>query len=84
VFKVPELFGPLGDGIHGQVLAGSLAAFLAAYLAVRFLTTYFETRTLTPSPSTASSSAAGASPGSHCANPLHQCANDKPSAGQRS
>lgn len=48
VFKVPDLFGPLGDGIHGQVLAGSLAAFLAAYLAVRFLTKYFETRTLTP------------------------------------
>ena len=48
VFKVPDLFGPLGDGIHGQVLAGSLAAFAAAYLAVRFLTRYFETRTLTP------------------------------------
>lgn len=48
VFKVPDLFGPLGAGIHGHVLAGSLAAFLAAYLAVRFLTTYFETRTLTP------------------------------------
>ena len=48
VFKVPDLFGPLGDGIHGQVLAGSLAAFAAAYLAVRFLTDYFETRTLTP------------------------------------
>lgn len=48
VFKVPDLFGPLGEGIGGQVLAGSLAAFAAAYLAVRFLTRYFETRTLTP------------------------------------
>jgi undecaprenyl-diphosphatase len=30
------------------VLVGSLASFVAAYLAVRFLTRYFETRTLTP------------------------------------
>jgi undecaprenyl-diphosphatase len=48
VLKIPDLFGPLGDGIGGQVLAGSLASFVAAYLAVRFLTKYFETRTLTP------------------------------------
>jgi undecaprenyl-diphosphatase len=48
VLKVPDLFGPLGEGIHGQVLAGSVASFVAAYLAVRFLTRYFETRTLTP------------------------------------
>jgi undecaprenyl-diphosphatase len=46
--KIPDLFGPLGEGIHGQVLAGSAASFLAAYLAVRYLTRYFETRTLTP------------------------------------
>jgi undecaprenyl-diphosphatase len=48
VFKLPDLFGPLGDGIGGQVLAGAAASFVAAYLAVRFLTRYFETRTLTP------------------------------------
>lgn len=48
VLKIPDLFGPLGDGIGGQVLAGSLASFVAAYLAVRFLTKYFESRTLTP------------------------------------
>jgi len=48
VLKIPDLFGPLGDGIHGQVLAGSIASFIAAYLAVRFLTRYFESRTLTP------------------------------------
>lgn len=46
--KIPELFGPAGEGIGGQVLAGSLAAFIAAYLSVRFLVKYFETRTLTP------------------------------------
>ncbi|OBG25577.1 undecaprenyl-diphosphate phosphatase [Mycobacterium sp. E3198] len=48
VYKIPDLFGPIGAGIHGQVLAGSVASFVAAYLAVRFLTRYFQTRTLTP------------------------------------
>lgn len=48
VLKIPDLFGPLGEGIGGQVLAGSVVSFVAAYLAVRFLTRYFETRTLTP------------------------------------
>lgn len=48
VLKIPDLFGPLGAGIHGQVLAGSIASFVSAYLAVRFLTRYFHTRTLTP------------------------------------
>jgi undecaprenyl-diphosphatase len=48
VLKIPDLFGPLGTGIHGQVLAGSLASFVAAYLSVRYLVRYFETRTLTP------------------------------------
>ena len=48
VYKVPELFGPLGSGIGGQVLAGSVASFVCAYLAVRYLTRYFQTRTLTP------------------------------------
>jgi undecaprenyl-diphosphatase len=48
VYKIPDLFGPLGAGIGGQVLAGSIASFICAYLAVRFLTRYFETRTLTP------------------------------------
>jgi undecaprenyl-diphosphatase len=48
VLKVPDLFGPLGAGIHGQVLVGSLASGVCAYFAVRFLTKYFETRTLTP------------------------------------
>ena len=48
VLKVPDLFGPLGAGIHGQVLAGSVASFASAYLAVRFLTRWFRTRTLIP------------------------------------
>ncbi|MFF4183605.1 undecaprenyl-diphosphate phosphatase [Streptomyces sp. NPDC001691] len=48
LLKVPSLLGHDGDGIRGQVLAGSVAAFVAGYVAVRFLTKYFETRTLTP------------------------------------
>jgi undecaprenyl-diphosphatase len=46
--KIPDLTGPLGAGIHGPILVGSIASFVSAYLAVRFLTRYFETRTLTP------------------------------------
>jgi undecaprenyl-diphosphatase len=48
VYKVPDLFGSLGDGIRGQVLAGSIAAFVAAYLSATFLVRWFRTRTLTP------------------------------------
>jgi undecaprenyl-diphosphatase len=48
VLKIPDLYGPLGQGIGGQVLAGSLASFAAAYLSVRFLTKYFEHRNLIP------------------------------------
>jgi len=48
VLKLPDLFGTLGDGIRGQVLLGSVLSGLGAYVAVRFLTRYFETRTLIP------------------------------------
>jgi len=48
VLKIPDLFGPLGKGILGQVLAGSVLSGLGAYVAVRFLTRWFATRTLTP------------------------------------
>ncbi|MGH9127088.1 MAG: undecaprenyl-diphosphate phosphatase [Acidimicrobiales bacterium] len=48
VYKIPDLTGPLGNGIRGQVLAGSVVAGVASYLSVRFLTNYFRTRTLTP------------------------------------
>jgi undecaprenyl-diphosphatase len=46
--KIPDLFGPLGKGIHGQVLFGSILSGVGAYLSVRFLMKYFQTRTLTP------------------------------------
>lgn len=48
VLKLPDLAGPLGDGIRGQVLFGSVLSGLGAYLSVRFLVRWFTTRTLTP------------------------------------
>jgi undecaprenyl-diphosphatase len=48
VYKLPDLLGHNGDHIRGQVLVGSVAAGIAAYLSVRFLERYFRTRTLTP------------------------------------
>jgi len=48
VLKLPELAGPEGHGVLGQVIAGSLVAGVAAYVSLRYLTRYFETRTLTP------------------------------------
>jgi len=46
--KLPELLGSSGDGIRGQALVASLAAAGAAFVSVRFLMRYYETRTLIP------------------------------------
>jgi undecaprenyl-diphosphatase len=46
--KLGDLFGPLGDGIRGQVLFGSVLSGIGAYLAVRFLTKYLAGRSLRP------------------------------------
>jgi undecaprenyl-diphosphatase len=46
--KIPDLFGPLGHGIHGQILLGSLLSGAGAYASVRFLVRYLRSRTLTP------------------------------------
>jgi undecaprenyl-diphosphatase len=48
VLKLPDLAGPLGDGIRGQVLLGSVLSGIGAYLAVRFLDRYFATSSLRP------------------------------------
>jgi len=48
VLKVPDLLGPMGHGIQGQILVGSVLSGVGAYLSVRFLVRYFRTRTLTP------------------------------------
>jgi hypothetical protein len=42
VLKIPDPFGPLGAGIHGQVLLGSLVSGVSACLAIRILVRYFE------------------------------------------
>ena len=48
VYKLPDLLGPNGDGVRPQVLAGSVAAAVAAYLSVRLLSRWFRANTLLP------------------------------------
>jgi undecaprenyl-diphosphatase len=48
VLKIPDLFGPLGQGIHGPILLGSILSFIGAYAAIRFLVRYLRTNTLYP------------------------------------
>jgi undecaprenyl-diphosphatase len=48
VLKIPDLFGPLGNGIRGQILLGSVLSGLGAYAAIRFLVRYLRTRSLVP------------------------------------
>ena len=48
LYKLPELAEPANSAVVGPAIAGSITAFIAAYVSVRFLTKYFETRTLTP------------------------------------
>ena len=48
VLKLPELAGSQGNGVRGPALVGAICSAVAAYLSVRFLMRYFETRTLTP------------------------------------
>jgi len=50
LLKVPDLTGPLGAGIRGPILFGSLVSGVAAFFSLRFLMRYFSDpkRTLTP------------------------------------
>jgi undecaprenyl-diphosphatase len=48
LYKLPELAKPENSGVVGPAIAGSLIAFVASYISVRYLVRYFETRTLTP------------------------------------
>jgi undecaprenyl-diphosphatase len=50
LLKIKDLTGPLGAGIRGQVIFGSLLSGIGAYLALRFLVRYLSNpkRTLTP------------------------------------
>ena len=48
VLKLPSRAGTAGAHIHGQILLGMVVTAITAYLSVRFLVRYFQTRTLTP------------------------------------
>lgn len=48
VLKIPDLFGPLGDGVRPQILFGSVLAGIGAYISVRWLTRYVHTNSLRP------------------------------------
>jgi undecaprenyl-diphosphatase len=47
-YKVPDLLGPLGNGVRSQALVGALFSGVAAYLSTKFLLKFFETRSLWP------------------------------------
>ncbi|MGC4110626.1 MAG: undecaprenyl-diphosphate phosphatase [Nocardioides sp.] len=48
VLKLPDLFGPLGNGIRPQVVFGSAVAGIGAYISVRWLTRWVHTNSLRP------------------------------------
>jgi undecaprenyl-diphosphatase len=48
LLKLPDLFGPTGDGVRGPALAASLCSAVTAWFSVKFLVKYFETNRLTP------------------------------------
>ena len=48
LFKLPDLTGPLGDGVRGQAAVACATAAIAAVVTVRFLVRWFQTRTLVP------------------------------------
>jgi undecaprenyl-diphosphatase len=48
VYKLPDLLGPNGSGVRGQILAGAVVTGVAAYFSVRFLDRYFRNKSLRP------------------------------------
>ena len=48
VYKLPDLFGSLGDGVRMQSLVGAIFAAAGAYVSTRFLVRFFRTQTLWP------------------------------------
>ncbi len=48
LLKLPDLFGPDGNGVRGPALVGALCAGGGAWAALQFLMRYFETNRLTP------------------------------------
>jgi undecaprenyl-diphosphatase len=48
LLKLPDFFSSADTGVRGPILAGGVAAALAAYIAVRYLDNYFKDKTLRP------------------------------------
>ncbi len=48
LFKLPDLTGPLGNGIRGQSVLAAVCAAIGAIVSVHWLLRYFKTRTLVP------------------------------------
>ena len=48
VYKIPDLLGPLGDGIRTQALVAAVVSGFAAYFSVKFLAKWFTSHTLWP------------------------------------
>lgn len=48
LYKLPDLFSHSAAGVRPQILIGSIAAFIAAYVSVAFLVKYFRTKNLYP------------------------------------
>lgn len=48
VYKLPDFFGPLGDGIRAQAIVAAVVSGIAAYFSVKFLSRWFTTHTLWP------------------------------------
>jgi undecaprenyl-diphosphatase len=48
ILKLPDLIGPTGNGVRGPALVAAVCSAATAFLAVKFLMRYFETRTLMP------------------------------------
>lgn len=48
LFKLPDLFGPLGNGVRTQALVGAIVAGVVSVISIRFLLRYFQTKNLNP------------------------------------
>lgn len=48
LLKMPDLLQPAAAPMRGAIFIGALCAAASAYISVRFLVRYFQTRTLTP------------------------------------